>query len=569
MNNKLPIIIAATVVVIIGVIIAAVVSGGGDSDSGDAGGRRDAPLAGQDPVAMLETAVSAVKVTSKTPSKAAISYDEIDAAIELPPIDTAYPVVAEPSRKDIIIEVWTSPEKGGTGVESWMRDMAEEFNGANQTVDGKSVGVRLRSISSGTQLDYIIPSVAVPDAISPSASFWADMLQAEGVRTECINPRIVGNVAGVLISKSTMDTLAQTYGTADIKAIVSATEAGTITAGYTNPFASTSGLNFLAAALYNYDSTNPLSEAAVSGFNAFQYNVPFVAFNTMQMRDAAENNTFTSMILEYQTYYNTPDLKNNYEFIPYGVRHDNPLYTIGNISEEKKSAVKLFNDYCMTDKAQKSASDYGFNQLDDYTSGIPATDGKTWLQIQKLWKKQKNATKPIAAVFVLDTSGSMAGEPLKLLKDSLTNSLKYINSSNYIGVISYGTDVNVDLPIAQFDINQQSYFQGAVDGLLANGTTATYSAVAKAVLMLNEFMETNPDVQPMIFLLSDGLSNGGATYNAVAPALEYYRIPVYTIGYNENIPELETIAALNEATCINATTDDVIYKLKNLFNANL
>lgn len=568
MNNKFPVMIAVTVVVIIGIIVAVVVSGGGDP--GSVPDRDpDAPLTETDAASMLENAVGKVKVTSKTPSKVAVSFDEIDAAVELPSIDTAYPVVVEPSRKDIIIEIWTSPEKGGTGVESWMRDMAQEFNNANQTVNDKSVGVRLRSISSGTQLDYIIPSVAVPDAISPSASLWADMLQSEGIKTECINPRIVGNVAGVLISNSTMDSLAETYGKADIKAVVSATEAGTITAGYTNPFASTSGLNFLAATLYNYDSTNPLSETAVNGFNAFQYNVPFVAFNTMQMRDAAERNTFTSMILEYQTYYNTPDLKNNYEFIPYGVRHDNPLYTIGDLSEERKNAVRLFNDHCMTDKAQKAASDYGFNQLDDYVSDMPSTDGKTWIQIQKLWKKQKNAAKPIAAVFVLDTSGSMAGEPLSLLKDSLTNSLKYINSNNYIGVISYGSDVNVDLSIAQFDINQQSYFQGAVDGLMANGTTATYSAVAKAVLMLNEFMETNPDVQPMIFLLSDGLSNGNATYDSISPALKYYQIPVYTIGYNDKIPELETIASLNEAACINATTDDVIYKLKNLFNANL
>jgi Ca-activated chloride channel family protein len=43
----------------------------------------------------------------------------------------------------------------------------------------------------------------------------------------------------------------------------------------------------------------------------------------------------------------------------------------------------------------------------------------------------------------------------------------------------------------------------------------------------------------------------------------------YTIGYNANIPELKAISDINEGVCINADTEDVVYKLGGLFNAEL
>ena len=48
-------------------------------------------------------------------------------------------------------------------------------------------------------------------------------------------------------------------------------------------------------------------------------------------------------------------------------------------------------------------------------------------------------------------------------------------------------------------------------------------------------------------------------------------IPVYTIGYGTgaNMDTLGAISSINEAASISANTDDVIYKIKNLFNAEL
>lgn len=561
-------IIGAVIVIITGaVILSSMLSSNIDNSSETNGGTI---VTNEEAVKVIERAMQKVNVTYNHCEKGTITYESNDISAELPDINTSYPVTVSPVNKDVTVEIFVSPEKAGTGTDSWMSDLAEEFNKANnQTTTGKSVGVIIRSMTSGAQLDYIKSGVYIPDAITPSASMWADMLDFAGTDIECLNPKLVGNVAGILIDKAEYQKLETECGTADIKAIITATENGTLTAGYTNPFMSTTGLNFLASALYGYDASNPLSENAIAGFNKFQNNVPFVAYNTMQMRNAAENNTFSTFILEYQSYYNNSELKNNYEFIPFGIRHDNPLYIIGSISDDKREALEMFNAYCMTDNAQKIATSYGFNQLEDYKDSIPATDGNTWTQMQKVWKQNKNTAKPIAAVFVLDMSGSMSGEPINALKSSLTNSIKYINSSNYIGVVSYSSNVNVDLPIGLFDINQQAYFYGAVDGLQASGNTATYSALAVAVDELNKFVANNPNVQPMIFLLSDGEANGGAKLKDIAGAVSYYKTPIYTIGYNANLDELKKVSELNEAASIDADNDDVIYQLKNLFNANL
>ena len=73
----------------------------------------------------------------------------------------------------------------------------------------------------------------------------------------------------------------------------------------------------------------------------------------------------------------------------------------------------------------------------------------------------------------------------------------------------------------------------------------------------------------MVFLLSDGKSNAGSSFSYISGAVSAAQIPIYTIGYNANLNELKSISELNEAATINADTDDVIYQLKNLFNANL
>ena len=508
-----------------------------------------------------------ININEVEPRKAPIDLGVKDVKDTIPNIDK-YPAKVE-NTTDSYIEIFSTGEKAGNGKDGWLIDVANNFNESKFEINGKIISVKVREIASGLGMDYIISEKYLPDAYSPSNELWGEMIKANGKTIELCDDRMVGNVAGILISKEKYDELIKKYGAINLKNITQAVANGEINMGYTNPFASATGLNFLVSTLATFDSSNPLSEKAIDGFNEFQNNIPLIAYTTLQLRNSAESGILDGFIMEYQTYINSPELKTDYIFTPFGYRHDSPLYSVGNLSNEKKEILNKFIEFYKQDKYQELAVKDGFNALEDYKCEIENLDGNTILQAQKLWKENKNGDKPIVAVFVADVSGSMEGEPLNELKKSLLNGSRYIGEENSIGLVTYSNDVNINLPIEKFDLNQRSLFTGAVQDMDASGGTATFDAIAVAVQMLLDEKEKNTDAKFMLFVLSDGETNIGHSLDDLREILESVKIPVHTIGYNANIEALENISRINEATSINADSDDVIYKLGSLFNAEM
>lgn len=84
---------------------------------------------------------------------------------------------------------------------------------------------------------------------------------------------------------------------------------------------------------------------------------------------------------------------------------------------------------------------------------------------------------------------------------------------------------------------------------------------------LKKQAETNAKL--MIFVLTDGKTNSGHCLNDVEGVLRALKIPIYTIGYNADLQELQVVSSINEAASINADTEDIVYKLGSLFNAEI
>lgn len=88
--------------------------------------------------------------------------------------------------------------------------------------------------------------------------------------------------------------------------------------------------------------------------------------------------------------------------------------------------------------------------------------------------------------------------------------------------------------------------------------------------MLLDKAKENPDAKLMLFVLSDGETNQGNSLSDIKDIIKSLRIPVCTISYNQNeSEELNALAAINEAPTIRASSDDVVYQLKNLLNAEM
>jgi Ca-activated chloride channel family protein len=465
------------------------------------------------------------------------------------------------------IEIFSSTEKAGSGTDGWLTEVARDFNNAKIMIDGKQVSVRLRGIASVDGVDYITSGKHLPDAYTPSNELWGELIVSRGVKAELVQKRLAGNVAGILLTKAKKEELLNKYGAINITTIVDAVANKELDFGYTNPLSSSTGLNFLISTLQTFDISNLLSNKAAAGFESFQTHIPVVAPTTLQMKDLAKSGVLDGFVLEYQTYMNTPEIR-SYEFIPFGVRHDNPIYAIGELSAERKKILNQFVEFSQQEKYQTLATKYGFNGHDEYQSNASTVSGDVIIQAQKLWKDTKDKDNNICAVFVVDVSGSMTGDPLNHLMRSLKEGQKYIGRDNLIGLVSYSDDVNIDLPIAKFNMTQRAMFAGAVDDLQAGGKTATFDAIAVAMKMLLDQKAAgpnkDPNLKPMIFVLSDSKTNRGHSRDEIKDIVQDLEIPIYMISYNADIQALQ-----DDSCIINADTEDVVYKLKNIFNAEL
>ena len=67
------------------------------------------------------------------------------------------------------------------------------------------------------------------------------------------------------------------YGEASVNSVLNATIDGKMMMGYSNPYTSATGLNFLLSALANSGSDNIVDTTAVESFQKFQTNVPLVS----------------------------------------------------------------------------------------------------------------------------------------------------------------------------------------------------------------------------------------------------------------------------------------------------
>jgi len=411
----------------------------------------------------------------------------------------------------------------------------------------------------------------VPDAFTPSNELWADLIRQRAFVTLTLaRARIAGNVTGVLVREEKHAELLAAYGEATFERIVDEAAAGRLALGYTYPFASSSGLNFVVSVLAGADAANPLSPRAVARFEALSQSSPLVAYTTIQMRAAATlpGNALDAMVMEYQSYVNTPELS-GYRFVPFGARHDSPVYAVGSLTAEKAQTLEAFCDFCLSGDAQRAADAYGFNGMDGYEGALPELGAGAVSRMQALWKELKDTGRAVTAVFVADVSASMAGEPLDRLKESLASGARYINERSRVGLISFSTDVYLNLPVAEFGQEQRELFGGAVGALSAGGASAAYDAILVGLDMIRQSLREDPASKPLLVVLSDGASNAGNDLGGILEIAEGFGVPIYTVGYNAQLAELKSISDINAAVSVNADAEDVAYTLRNLLNAQL
>jgi Ca-activated chloride channel family protein len=469
------------------------------------------------------------------------------------------------------VEIFTSSEKAGTGRDGFYIELATAFNNQNNRINnGKRAKIAVRKIASGLGAQFMQARRYMPDAYSPSNTLWGDLLNANGVRLDTIAEVTAPNTAGIIVKKSKIDMIT-TDGKLDVSKLLTNVSSGSFAMGYTNPYQSSTGLNFLLTILNSFaegDESQMLSPDVASAFEAFQVGVPFVAQNTIQMRDAAQGSgVLDALVMEHQSWVNVTGM-GSYEFVPFGVPHNSPLYATPEADPAEREVLAMFAKFIASQQALVDRFGFGQSSSD---GAYKISDGSIIGQAQKLWKQKKSGGRPVAAVFVADVSGSMEGTRIKNLKKALVESSDLISSTNSIGLVTYSEQVNVDLFVRPFDVQQKALFNGAVGRLQTGGKTATNDAVIVAAELLLEYGKTNPDHKKVIFLLTDGSTNRGLTFDEIETALEWSGIPVHTIAYEVSgaDTDLKAMSALAEGAYVESSTGSASYRIGNLLNSEM
>ncbi|GAE05951.1 hypothetical protein JCM10914_2083 [Paenibacillus sp. JCM 10914] len=156
-------------------------------------GQSASEVSANDAAKKLDKVYKNIKVTVEDPIKGQINLDPVVVADSLPDI-SKFQVSVENTTPSYV-EIFSSTEKSGTGIDGWLNEVANDFNKANIKVGGKPVSVMIRNIASGTATDYITSGKYVPDAFTPSNELWGEMVKVHGVKAELVSQRLTGNVA--------------------------------------------------------------------------------------------------------------------------------------------------------------------------------------------------------------------------------------------------------------------------------------------------------------------------------------------------------------------------------------
>lgn len=130
----------------------------------------------------------------------------------------------------------------------------------------------------------------------------------------------------------------------------------------------------------------------------------------------------------------------------------------------------------------------------------------------------------LRVVMVMDTSGSMQGEPMAAAKDAAADFVRQLPGGTQLSVVSFASEANVVTPFSD-DADRHAR---AIQGLVASGETALYDGL----IMAAEQFRTSGDSRRAIVLLSDGgdtVSDG--SFDGARRKLQRSDAAVYGIRY--------------------------------------
>lgn len=188
---------------------------------------------------------------------------------------------------------------------------------------------------------------------------------------------------------------------------------------------------------------------------------------------------------------------------------------------------------------------------------------------------------PLRLVAVLDRSGSMRGEKIRLVMETVVFMLKKLQATDALGIVDYGTDYRELCPLTLCDDAGKAYLEKAVKGLQVSGQTNLSGGLLMglgahagnprsqaAAAAQASAPEDGLEVVRSTFLFTDGLANVGMqrtqdiqqAVQSKLSELPSRRSSINTFGFGDdhNAEMLKGIADAGEGTYTHVQGEDNI-----------
>jgi Ca-activated chloride channel homolog len=148
---------------------------------------------------------------------------------------------------------------------------------------------------------------------------------------------------------------------------------------------------------------------------------------------------------------------------------------------------------------------------------------------------------PLNVAVVIDRSGSMRGHPMQYARQAADQLVGELQPGDRLSVVTYASDVSVDLPSAEATQASQARMRQAISRISAGGGTNISGGLQKGVEQVERY-KTSESVNRVV-LMSDGQANVGITSRSGLEELARNSlqkgISVTTMGmglnYNEDV----------------------------------
>ena len=150
---------------------------------------------------------------------------------------------------------------------------------------------------------------------------------------------------------------------------------------------------------------------------------------------------------------------------------------------------------------------------------------------------KKEKIKGVDIICVVDVSGSMAGEPLNLVKESLKTLVNLMNEQDNFALISFSSSAYLLSNLIQMTSTNKNKILAIINNLEVIGGTNIYSGLQEGLELITDDYSSGKKIASMI-LLSDGYSsyrdvdNFKILLNSTQKA--DYIFTLHTVGYGES-----------------------------------